>query len=534
MRVIPELTELELSNLPSAAEAKIYREFVRDNSEVAADWLVIHSLGLANHNRKPYAEMDFLVITPSRYIGLEIKGGRVRCSDGRWWFVDRYGNENSKPESPLDQAKGATFALRDFLREKLPIRYFKFGFATMFPDIDATQSLFGTEWGSIPIYSKNDAKKPISEFIDKVMQYWNGKRAGFDEISSYYAMLIKELVLPDFDLKPIRQERYCELEKTINALTEQQYSLLKFARSVSRFVVQGPAGSGKTFLALEDCALAVAEGKRTLYVCSRDEFLHYVLDEIIPQKFAQLKGNALFGTCSIESIADETEQFDLIVVDEAQDFMNQKIFLVLLNKLVGGVADGLFHIFYDDRQIVGYSEFDRSFLPWLKSQYMFVPLQLNQNCRNISFIVHGTKFMTGIDAGEPMVNYGAQDAVHTEEFLKDYELEEKIALDVERLLMPEEGLDLSDIVILVDNVRLCEILQSLKGKWRGLCISVIDDFKGKEAEYVICVIENSGSKFDAKTLYVGMTRAKKGLKIFLSHLALETIRGHLKIISRKE
>lgn len=527
MKVIPELTDLELRNLSSSAEAKVYREFVKDNSEGTSDWVVVHSLGLANHDRKPYAEMDFLVITPFRYIGLEIKGGRVRCKDGRWLFTDRYGNENSKPESPLDQARGATFALRDFLKRKLSVRYFKFGFATMFPDIDASQSPFGTEWGEIPIYSKNDADKPISEFVRKVVQYWDGKKAGFDDIPPYYSTLIKELVLPDFDLKPTRYERYRELERTVNALTEQQYALLKFARKVPRFVVQGPAGSGKTFLALEDCALAVADGKRTLYVCSRDDFLCYVANEIIPTKFARLKNNPFFSSCSTESMVEGSVHFDLIVVDEAQDYMNQEMFLVLLDTLSGGVANGIFHIFYDDRQVVGYSQFDRFFLPWLKTQYAFVPLQLNQNCRNISSVVQGTVYLTGIDAGEPMVTSGDGDPVRTEEFQTDYELEAKVALEIEQLMMPEEGLNLSDIVVLVDNNRLQETLHSLKGRWPGIRIVKIDDYKGKESEFVICVIESLGSEFDAKRLYVGMTRAKKGLKIFMSNMALNAIRNHL-------
>lgn len=528
MRVIPELTDAELRELSSSAEARVYREFANDNSAGTSDWLVIHSLGLANHDRKPYAEMDFLVITPSRYIGLEVKGGRVSCRDGRWWFTDRHGNENSKPESPLDQAKGATFALREFLKNKLPVKYFKFGFATMFPDIDASASTFGTEWGEIPIYSKRDLERPISEFVNQVVQYWNSKRAGFDEISPYYAALIKDCILPDFDLKPTRIERYRELEQTINALTENQYSLLKFAYGVPRFVVKGPAGSGKTFLALEDCALAVGENKKTLYVCSRDGFLYYVKSVVIPNRFTRLIGDNRFCACSMDSLANTNVRYDLIVVDEAQDFMNQEKFLLLLCQLNGGVADGRFHIFYDDRQIVGYSQFDSTFLPWLKAQYSFVPLQLNQNCRNVSTIVQGTKYLTGIDAGEALVISNSGDPVGTAEFESNYDLVEKIILEVERLLLPEEGLEASDIVVLVDSRELYETLQSLVGNWSGVRLCRIDDFKGQESEFAICVLGEGSGIFDPKTLYVGMTRAKKGLKIFMSQSVLKSAKEHLK------
>ena len=532
MRIIPELTDAELRELSSSAEAKIYREFANDNSAGTSDWLVIHSLGLANHDRKPYAEMDFLVITPLRYIGLEVKGGRVGCRDGRWWFTDRHGNENSKPESPLDQAKGATFALRQFLKSKLPIKYFKFGFATMFPDIDASASTFGAEWGEIPIYSKRDLERPISEYINQVVQYWDGKKAGFDEISPYYAALIKDCILPDFDLKPTRIERYRELEQSINALTEQQYSLLKVTDGIPRFVVKGPAGSGKTFLALEDCALAVGKDKNSLYVCSRDEFLRYVKGAIIPNRFVRLKDSAKFCACSMESLASMNKRYDLIVVDEAQDFMNQEKFLALLNQLNGGVADGKFHIFYDDRQVVGYSQFDRTFLPWLKAQYSFVPLQLNQNCRNLSAIVQGTKFLTGIDAGDALILSNGGDPVRTDVFVSDYDLMGKIASDVEQLLLPEEGLGFFDIVVLTDSCELYETLQSLRGKWPGIRIHRIEDFKGQESEFVICVIGSEEGRFDPKTLYVGMTRAKKGLKIFMSQHILKLAKEYLETIRK--
>lgn len=524
MKVIPELTDAELSRLPSSAEAKIYREFVKDDSPQTEGWLVVHSLGLAGHMRKPYAEMDFLVLTPRRYVGLEIKGGRVACRDGRWIFTDRNGHTNEKPESPIDQAKGAVFALREYLRHSIPLRFFKYGFASVFPDIDASATPFGTEWGSIPIYSKVDMSRPISEFIGRVLDYWDGKNAGRDGLTEYDIRLLKDRILPDFDLRPSRYEQYQELEKTINALTEHQYSLLSVAKDIDRFVVTGPAGSGKTFLALEDAVLNVRRGRRTLFVCSREVFREYIVGTLMPLHFAQLLGAQGFGICSFEALPSDLGRWEAIVVDEGQDFMDSKSFLLLLEHLEGGASRGRFHIYFDDRQVVGYSHIDRTFLPWLRSEYGFVPLSLSQNCRNVSAVVDATRYLTGIDTGEALVPSVGEEPARSIKFDSTEELLSLVGKDVERLTHPDEGFMVGDLVLLSERRSLLPVLERLRYRWPMLRVVFSDDFKGQEAEYAICVLGDENEAFDASRSYVAMTRPKKGLSVYLTAKTVASIR----------
>lgn len=43
------------------------------------DWIVLHSLGITNHNKLIYGEVDFFVLVPNWGIfALEVKGGRVQ------------------------------------------------------------------------------------------------------------------------------------------------------------------------------------------------------------------------------------------------------------------------------------------------------------------------------------------------------------------------------------------------------------------------------------------------------------------------
>ena len=79
--------------------------------DLGADWTALHSVGVANHPKKPWAELDFVLIGPGGVFCLEVKGGRVaRRDDGRWEFTNR-GDVSVKTEGPWDQVGSASAAL---------------------------------------------------------------------------------------------------------------------------------------------------------------------------------------------------------------------------------------------------------------------------------------------------------------------------------------------------------------------------------------------------------------------------------------
>src|SRR4051794_13597759 len=99
--MIPSLPD---SDNPSAAELRIYEKI---RTETGREWFALHSLGLANHHRKPWAEIDFVLIGPHGVFCLEVKGGRLARHDGLWHFTDRNESTNSKREGPFEQVGGA-------------------------------------------------------------------------------------------------------------------------------------------------------------------------------------------------------------------------------------------------------------------------------------------------------------------------------------------------------------------------------------------------------------------------------------------
>lgn len=76
--MIPSVISPEVK---SNAERRIFEWFKA--APETDNWIVLHSLGIATHNRVIYGETDFLVLAPNLGIfALEVKGGRVRRSAG--------------------------------------------------------------------------------------------------------------------------------------------------------------------------------------------------------------------------------------------------------------------------------------------------------------------------------------------------------------------------------------------------------------------------------------------------------------------
>ena len=63
----------------SAAERRFF-ELIKHDPDTA-DWTALHSLGLARRGRKPFGEIDFVVIIPAAGVFcLEVKGGAYRAT----------------------------------------------------------------------------------------------------------------------------------------------------------------------------------------------------------------------------------------------------------------------------------------------------------------------------------------------------------------------------------------------------------------------------------------------------------------------
>src|SRR5687767_1045 len=104
--LLPELTEAQLTALPSRAEAKIYRA-LRDR--LPDGYVVLFQVGwilCREDEQAKDGEIDFLLCHPdSGYLCIEVKGGGIAFDgvSGQWFSVDR-NHQKHEINNPIQQA----------------------------------------------------------------------------------------------------------------------------------------------------------------------------------------------------------------------------------------------------------------------------------------------------------------------------------------------------------------------------------------------------------------------------------------------
>src|SRR3954447_25499056 len=114
MRMIPTNPS---STTKSAAEKHLFP--LLESAEIGRSARCFHSLNLSEHEYKKWGEADFVIVSAAGILILEVKGGRVSCTEGVWTFTDRHNVEHHSSEGPFGQARSAMYALKKLLEERL-------------------------------------------------------------------------------------------------------------------------------------------------------------------------------------------------------------------------------------------------------------------------------------------------------------------------------------------------------------------------------------------------------------------------------
>lgn len=131
---------------------------LRDSKDTD-DWLVLHSLGIADHVRQVEGEADFVVIVPGTGILIiEVKSHLSidRRSDGTW----KLGNDAPTARGPFQQASEAMHSLRSFLQKKhVDLRSIPMLSAAWFTGVRARTMLPASpEWHDWQVMDSEDLK----------------------------------------------------------------------------------------------------------------------------------------------------------------------------------------------------------------------------------------------------------------------------------------------------------------------------------------------------------------------------------------
>lgn len=172
-------------------------------------------------------------------------------------------------------------------------------------------------------------------------------------------------LMPSFHLTRTISSTNLEAQTSFVQLTRQQAAILDFLAEQRTAAIQGPAGTGKTLLAVEKTRRLAAEGRKVLYLCYNEFLLSFIRKENtdVPASFHNVRSlsEELMGKKS-ENPAEQVKLFDKwfandfqdddwpytdIVVDGGQDLTADMLeHLSFLAEL----GDGTFYIFYDGNQ----------------------------------------------------------------------------------------------------------------------------------------------------------------------------------------
>lgn len=547
-RIAPEVT--------SSAERRVFDWLKRD--PVTEEWIVLHSLGLARHERLLFGEIDFVVLAPDLGIFcLEVKGGRVAREGGFWCFTNRYGETNKKARGPFDQARDGMFSLMREVKTKLGNQEgygsLLFGYGVVFPDIDF--DIEGPDYDLGQVWDRSSCRdSPISSFIinlsrytqkNQTRVYGEAKTRRLPKRTQIRAMA--EYLRGNFDRPMLLSAQIHEADTCLMQLTKEQFRCLDMFEDNKRVVFEGSAGTGKTILAVELVRRSLERGERVAFICFNallaswlKKQLHdcitegsYVgtlhsfmfshrIDTIVEPDSAYFSNR--LPRELIEEDALRGVAFDLLVVDEAQDVITDEYLPILDEVLVNGLERGRWDFFGDfERQAIYQSgRTEASFLKTLDTYASFARARLSINCRNTKNIGEQVKLIAGFTAqfGERTPN-GPRVTFLT---WRD-SAEESAKLNEIITKLVKNGIDLGDIALLTTRAPgysdICfedvHYPISAAENEMGIRFSSISAFKGLESPVVIII--DCTSYADLNLYYVGITRARTKLYVLENETA---------------
>ena len=304
-------------------------------------WTAFHSLSVSQHEHKRWAELDFVLLSSEGLIALEVKGGRVSAADGVWTFTDRWGEEHRKSESPFKQAQYEIMGLKERLEgEILPaqLRALPLGYGVVFPQVDF--GLVSVEWAPETVLDRARMSSPdaVAKWLRRLAQHWQEQTHTRGGAPAELLQRVQNLLRPSFDRAPSLRYRVDEAVTVMDRFTEEQYHQLDFIEDNPRLVCEGGAGTGKTFLAAELARRSVARGRKVLFTCWSPVLAAFVRARIPAEV-------TVAAWDDLDRLAGE--QFDSLILDEAQDVLTLTGLERLDPLLVGGLEAGNWAIFLD-------------------------------------------------------------------------------------------------------------------------------------------------------------------------------------------
>ena len=538
-------------------------------AEGTDDWIVLHSLDIAHHTRQIEGEMDFLIIAPGLgVLCIEVKSHRsvLRGDDG-WW---RLGADPPTVRGPFKQAAEAMHSIRDVLSRDPQLAFVPFCSAVFFTHLNF--NLAPIEWCEWQIADKRLLElRPVQDIVrnilgrarDRIVDSPSG--AWFDpalgEPTSAHCERILQLLRPRFEFFESPRSRRNTREDELRRYTDEQVAALNRMERNSRVLFEGPAGTGKTLLAIEAARRLRNAGQRTALICfnrllasflravcgsvERGSWVgsfHSLLVEITdvepPQSAPSSYWTATLPDLALERLVDRRESlFDAVVLDEAQDLFRRDYLDVIELLVASGLGAGTWRFFGDFTNQAIYDAGSRRPLDELDRRTdRFTRYELRENCRNTPRIASAVTLLTGSPSYAKVLR---PDNGVEPQILLYRDAEGQVSQLAATLnVLRDEGYGNDEIAILSKNSHGC--VEGLVAPWSSrisplgaqdpnrIRSGTIHAFKGLEAPAVIVTdIDRIGDDESDALLYVALSRATDRLVVFVREDARRALRDRL-------
>ncbi|MFD0883061.1 NERD domain-containing protein [Streptosporangium algeriense] len=487
MILVPDLADIE-ATATSDAERRVARVL---SAIDAPEAVAFHSVTLRTHETKQQAEADFVVLWKDVVILVEAKGGGVSKHDGLWYTVDRRGDWKRLRESPMRQAQSAMHALRAILHEE-GVGWYASEAVVVTPDIDAPPPAVewkGSHWWAKGEMSVATMTVAFEAIVDGARTApYGAKIARLDHL--------RARLFGEFTRMPmVDAQRGAVIEEQNRATDDQARVLSALARN-QRMMVIGGAGTGKSLVLAEAAKQEAGEGRSVLITFHSPALVDFFSPRITGRGI-DLRPFAKLG--------DKTD-YDVVLVDEAQDLMNADGMDTLDAVIKGGRPGGRWRMFLDPNNqahVDGF--FDPDVYELVSGEALL--LDLSRNVRNTRAIVHVVQEYVGADIGDPGIVNGER----VQWRWADAEAGVMVAESVARELV-DDGVRREEIWIIRVTSDAVPV-QSVE----GFTVTSPRYAKGLEAEHVIvCDLPEAYDEHGLARFYVAVTRPRVTLHVVAS------------------
>jgi hypothetical protein len=535
--------------------------------ECPIEWRVFHGLDLQAWNGSKQTEIDFVVVMPNTGIlCIEIKSHqKVEVRSGTWYL-------HNKPQgkSPLKQAEDAQKTFYRRIKDKLPsLARVPSTRLVCFPRVlvDFPESMEHNSW---ELWNMDDCQTAVSSkqlpdklrnVLESSIRHTSYLHKLQHPVSAADCEKLKQFLRPAFKSAPASvAESKARQQRLDSYLRKQQKPVLRLFRDNERILLDGPAGTGKSIIALEIARRAADEGLRVGILCFNRPMAHKLktetqddaplligggihsclanmLDIEIPENAGTEFWDFGFLDAAEERLLDEERtfecQFDVLVIDEVQDLLARPRLLDVVECLLrGGFHDGKWLLAGDFNYQIFANDELRALavekLDLLREIPRVQYYRLDENCRNYRMVGQPALNLAGMPSEDVYSDFMRGDGEHSF-FNPKYYSKDNQQLD---LLISEiksyvnAGTALNDITVLsfrtADKSVAAELVESdiptrrIGQDRNGVGYGSIYEFKGLESRVVILTdVKQPTSQLEKDLFYVGMTRALFSVSILV-------------------